>query len=266
MSRAAAATRMGFREQVRRPVLLVLLVVVPFFFITKAITATQRLPRAVGVHGGGQVLTNMRDVHGAVMAAITVSFLAGLVGVFVMQSVRQADRRLVLAGFRPVEVLIPRLLVLSAATVLVLLVSLAVTALSFQPNGWLAFTIGNLLAGLIYAMLGALAGAVLGSLGATYLMLFGAMLDLGIVQNPMFGTGVPPAWGALLPGYGPGRVIIDAAFADSFHAWGDLALSLTWTVALAVGVLVLLGRVVAVADHRSVGELAQAPPEPRTHK
>lgn len=23
-----------------------------------------------------------------------------------------------------------------------------------------------------------------------------------------------------LPGYGPGRVIIDAAFSDHFHAWG----------------------------------------------
>jgi len=226
-------------------------VVVPFFFITKAIAATQRLPRVIGLPAGAQVLTNMRDIHGAVMAAITVSFLAGLVGVFVMRSVRQADRRLVVAGFRPVEVLVPRLLVLSAATAFVLAVSLAVTALSFEPNGWLAFIIGNLLAGLIYAMLGALAGAVLDPLGATYLMLFGAMLDLGIVQNPMFGTGAPPAWGALLPGYGPSRVIVDAAFADGFHAWSDLALSIGWAVALAVVVLVVLGRVVAVAGHRS---------------
>lgn len=250
MSRLAVASRMGFREQVRRPLLLVLLVVVPFFFITKAISATQRLPRVIGLPAGAQVLTNMRDIHGAVMAAITVSFLAGLVGVFVMQSVRQADRRLVVAGFRPVEVLVPRLLVLSAATAFVLAVSLAVTALSFAPNGWLAFSIGNLLAGFIYAMLGALAGAVLSPLGATYLMLFGAMLDLGIVQNPMFGTGVPPAWGALLPGYGPGRIIIGAAFSDRF-AWSELALSLGWALALAVVVLIVLGRLVAVAGHRS---------------
>lgn len=251
MNRLAVATRMGFREQVRRPLLLVLLVVVPFFFITKAISATEQLPRMIGLPAGAQVLTNMRDIHGAVMAAITVAFLAGLVGVFVMMSVHQGDRRLVVAGFRPVEVLIPRLLVLSAATALVFAVSLAVTALSFQPNGWLAFGIGNLLAGLIYAMLGSLAGAVFGSLGATYLMLFGAMLDLGIVQNPMFGTGTPAAWGALLPGYGPGRVIVDAAFADGFHAWGELALSIGWAVALAVVVLVVLGRVVAVVGHRS---------------
>lgn len=246
MSRVSVATRLGLREQARRPLLIVLLVGLPFFFITRSIAATQRLPREIGLPAGGQVLTNMRDIHGAVMAAITVSFLAGLVGVFVMQSVRQADRRLVVAGFRPLEVLVPRLLVLSAASALVLVVSLAVTALSFAPKLWLAFAIANLLTGIIYAMLGALAGAVLGGLGATYLMLFGAMFDLGIVQNPMFGSGAPPTWGVLLPGYGPGRVIVDAAFSDQFHAWGALALSLGWALALAAAVLVVLRRVIAV--------------------
>lgn len=246
MSRVIVATRLGFREQRRRPLLLVLLVGLPFFFITRAIAATERLPRQIEAPAGDHVLTNMRDIHGAVMAAITVSFLAGLVGVFVMQSVRQADRRLVVAGFRPRQVLVPRLLVLSAATVLVLLVSVSVTAMSFQPEQWLAFVAGNLLTGLIYAMLGALAGAVVSGLGATYLMLFGAMLDLGIVQNPMFGTGAPPAWGALLPGYGPCRIIVSAAFSSRFHAWAGLAMSLGWTLALGTGVLLVLGRVVAV--------------------
>lgn len=251
MSRVAVATRLGFREQGRRPLLLVLLVALPFFFITFAITITERLPREISLPAGGQVLTNQRDIHGAVMAAITVSFLAGPVGVFVMQSVRQADRRLVVAGFRPREVLAPRLLVLFAASALVLAVSLAVTALSFQPRIWLAFVAGNLLVGLIYAMLGALAGSVVGGLGATYVMLFGAMLDLGIVQNPMFGTGEPPAWGVLLPGYGPGRVTVAAAFSDDFHAWGALAVSLGWVLALVAGVLVVFGRVVAVGRHAS---------------
>jgi hypothetical protein len=97
-------------------------------------------------------------------------------------------------------------------------------------------------------MLGALAGAAVGSLGATYLMLFGAMLDLGIVQNPMFGSGAPPGWGAVLPGYGPGRQIVDAAFSSDFHAWGALTISLAWTLALAVAVLAVLSRLVGSRD------------------
>lgn len=250
MNRIAVATRLGLREQARRPLLLVLLVGLPFFFITRAIAQTERLARTIELPGGGSVLTTMREIHGADMAAITVAFLAGLIGVFVMQSARQADRRLVVAGFRPREALTPRLLVLAAETALVVTVSLAVTALSFTPEHWPAFVVGNLLVGLIYAMLGALAGAAVGALGATYLILFGAMLDLGIAQNPMFGAGAPPEWAGVLPGYGPGRVIIDAAFSSDVHAWRPLAIGVVWTLLLAVIVVRVLSRLIAVSDGR----------------
>lgn len=243
MSRISVATRLNFREQGRRPLLLVLLVGLPSFFVTRSIALTAPLPREVVVAGGGHVLTTMRDIHGAVMATITVSFLAGLLGVFMIQSVRQADRRLVVAEFRPVEVLLPRLLVLGAASTLVLTVSLAVTALSFQPRLWIAFVVGNLLTAISYAMLG--------GLGATYLMLFAAMLDLGIVQNPMFGTGTPPTWGTLLPGYGPGQVIVDAAFSDHFDAWAVLGVGIGWAAILVAVVVVVLARVVGVDWHTS---------------
>ena len=78
MSRVGVATRLGFREQARRPLLIVLLVGLPFFFITRAIAQTEEIPRAVGLPGGTSVLTTMRDIHGADMAAITIAFLAGL--------------------------------------------------------------------------------------------------------------------------------------------------------------------------------------------
>lgn len=248
MSRVALAARLGFREQARRPLLLVLLVALPFFFITRSIAQTEAIPRVVGLPGGAEVLTDMRDIHGAVMAAITVAFLAGVVGVFVMRAALAGDRRLVLAGFSPREAIAPRLLVLVAATAIVVAVSTAVTALDFEPRSWAAFVAGNLVVGLVYALLGALAGAAFGGLGATYLMLFGAMLDIGIVQNPMFGSGEPPGWGAALPGYGPGRVVVDASFADGFHAWGPLALGLAWLAVCAVAALVVLERSVGVAD------------------
>lgn len=190
-ARVATATRLGFREQARRPLLLVLLVVLPFFFITRAIARTQPTPRLIGLPGGGEVLTTMKDVHGASMVTITVAFLAALCGAFIMRSARSADRRLVVAGFRPIEAVLPRLAVLASATFVVLGVSLAVTALSFTPASWPVFMAGNLLVGLTYACIGALAGSALGQLGATYLVLFLAMLGIGILQNPMFGDGTP---------------------------------------------------------------------------
>jgi hypothetical protein len=239
-TRVAVATRMAFREEARRPLLLVLLIVLPFFFITRAIARTEEAPRVIGLPGGDQVLTTMRDVHGASMVTITVAFLSALCGAFIMRSAQSADRRLVVAGLRPVEAVLPRLAVLGAATAIALVVSLAVTALSFTPASWAVFAAGNLLVGLTYACVGALAGAKLGQLGATYLVLFAAMLGTGILQNPMFGDGTPGGLAYGFPDYGAGRLVIDGAFSPAFHAWGELALALGWLAALAGAVAVVL--------------------------
>ena len=45
--------------------------------------------------------TTMKDLHGAGMGGMVVAFVAALLGVFVMQSALEGDRRLVVAGFRP---------------------------------------------------------------------------------------------------------------------------------------------------------------------
>ena len=234
-ARVGAAMAMGFREQRRRPLLLILLVVVPAYVITRSIAITQATPHRIGLPGGLQIITTMKDLHGAVMAGTAIAFAAGLCGVFVMQSALQGDRRLVVAGFRPGETVLARLTVLAADTVLVVAVSLAVTALFFAPASWLPFAAASVLLGLIYGSLGALLGAVLDKLAATYLMLFLVMTDLGIVQNPMFGDGTPGKWAVLLPGYGPVRLMVDGAYSSHFHAAAELALSFAWVALLGVG-------------------------------
>lgn len=239
-TRIATATRLGFREEARRPLLLVLLVVLPFFFITRAIAKTEPTPRLIGLPGGGHVLTTMKEVHGATMATITVAFLAALCGAFIMRSAQNSDRRLVIAGFRPIEAILPRFAVLAAATVIALAASLGVTALSFTPASWPTFILGNLLIGLTYACIGALAGALLGQLAATYVVLFAAMLGIGILQNPMFGTGTPHGAAYAFPDYAAARIVIDGGFSATFHAWGALALSLAWLFALAAAVTTVL--------------------------
>ena len=170
----------------------------------------------------------MRSVHRAVGAA--------------------ADRRLVVAGFRPFETVIPRLAVLTAATVVVLVVSLAVTAISFTPQSWTAFAAETLLIGLTYACIGVLAGSLVGQLGATYLVLFLGMLGFGILQNPMFGTGTPNGAALFFPDYGAARVVVEGGFSSSFHAWSELALALGWLAVLTVAVALVLRRLLRQAS------------------
>jgi len=234
---------MAFRDQLRRPLVLILLVLLPAYIITRSIADTLATPRRIGLPDGVWVTTTMKDLHGAGMGGVVVAFAAALLGVFVMQSALQGDRRLIVAGFRPGETVFARLLVLISATALVVSVSALVTALNFTPASWLQLISALALLGLIYAAIGALAGALLDKLAATYLMLFLVMTDLGVVQTPMFHA-TPGRWAVLLPGYGPSRVMYDGAFSQTFHASGELALGLAWLAVLAAAVVLVLRRAV----------------------
>lgn len=238
---------MAFREQRRRPLLLILLVVVPVYVVTRSIAETESTPRMFTLPGDVLVRTDMKELHGAIMAGMAIAFVAGLCGVFVMQSAMAGDRRLVIAGFRPGETVSARLVVLLADTALVVTVALLATAYYFEPQSWPRFILAAVLIGLIFAPLGALLGALFSRLGATYLILFLVMSDLGIVQNPMFGSGRPPDWGVVLPGYGPMQLMLDGAYAASFQAGVQLAVSIAWTVSLGVAVYLLLRRAVGAS-------------------
>ncbi len=224
--------------------LIVLLVTIPFIFITWSFWVTEEIPRMVTVPGGAVIPTTMRDIHGAIMVPITIGFLAGLVGMFVVNSALESDRRLVVAGFTPGEAIVPRLAVLVAATMIVLAVAVAVTTIDFVPASWWPFLVGNLLAGLTYALIGALAGATMGRIGAAYLMFFLPMIDFGVAQDPMFFDGRPPDWASFLPGWGSTRVIVDGAFSASFEATTGLLVALGWVTLLGAAVIVLLRRTV----------------------
>ncbi len=246
LARARGATTMALRDQRRRPLVLIVLVLLPAYVITKSIAETLSTPEQLQLPGGVVVTTTMKELHGAGMGGVVIGFAAALLGVFVMQSALQGDRRLVLAGYRPGETVVARLVVLAAATAIVVAVSALVTGLNFTPDSWGPLLVALTLLGLIYAGIGALAGALLDKLGATYLMLFLVLTDLGIVQSPMF-RDAPGPGAFLLPGYGPSRVMYDGAFSTSFDAGAELLLSLGWLAAVGAAVYFVLRR--AVGSH-----------------
>jgi hypothetical protein len=243
LARTRVATSMAFRDQLRRPLVLILIVVIPAYVITRSIPETLATPRTIGLPDRVYVTTTMKELHGAGMGGVVVAFVAALLGVFVMQSALEGDRRLVVAGFRPGETVLARMLVLLSGIALVVAVSVVVTALNFTADNWVPLIASMLLLGLIYAAIGALAGVLLDKLAATYLMLFLVMTDIGVVQTPMFHV-APGRFAVLLPGYGPSRVMYDGAFSPTFHATAELLLSLGWIIALCMAVAIVLRRAV----------------------
>ena len=235
------ATTMAFRDQLRRPLVLILMIVVPAYVVIRSVAQTQPTPRRIEIPGGEWVMTTMKAIHGPEMAKISVAFVAALVGVFVMQSALQGDRRLIVAGFRAGEAVVARMAVVLAVTGIAVTVAAAVTGLKVTIVSWPPVIAALVLVGLIYAGIGALVGALLDKLAATYLILFLALTDLGVVQTPMFHAR-PTSWAPLLPGYGPTRVMFDGAYSTQFHATGDLLIAVVWAAGLAVAVYVVLGR------------------------
>lgn len=245
--RVAVALRYGFRDYRRNLVLWILLVGLPVAFITVSIWVTPDDPAPVELVENGRrglQILSMTDLHGAIMVPITVGFLAGLAGLFVALGSAEGDRRLVLAGYRPLEVLVARLGIIVSAALLTTAVSLAVTAASFGPESWFSFAAANVLAALTYAMIGVLAGPRLGLLGGLYVMLALPFIDIGIAQNAMFDA-APPAWAAYMPAHGAVRVLLDGAFTPSLDEFGALALAVAWLAGLTLLAMVQFHRLAA---------------------
>jgi hypothetical protein len=227
VTRVGAAVRAGAREYRRTPVLLALLVVLPayvvlvFQYAVPDVTATLRLDPPV--------TTTMHATIAAVMAPMAGALLAGIAGLFLMRSAAAADARLVVAGYRPHEVVLARLGLLAGVGAVATLVAVSAALATFRPvqPGW--FVAASFLAALVYGMLGVLAGAVLNRLAGVYLLLFGPMVDVFLYQNPL--ATETRAVAVFLPGHYPLDVALEAAFTG--HA--DPA-----AFALGVGYLVLV--------------------------
>jgi len=250
LRRSAAGLRYGFREYRRNVVLWVLLIGLPVMFITLSITVTPDEPTPVELVERGRrslEILSMTDLHGAIMVPITVGFLAGLAGLFVSLSSAEGDRRLVLAGFRPGEVLAARLGVIVFAALLTTAVALAVTGVSFTPDDWVVFALANALVAVTYAMIGVLISPRLGLLGGLYVMLALPFVDVGIAQNAMFDA-APPAWGRFLPAHGAVRVLLDGAFTATFDEARGLLLALAWLAAITAAAIAVFHRLAAPGE------------------
>ncbi len=235
-NRLRAGVRYGLRDYRRNIALWVLLVVLPVAFISLSFYVTPGDPTPVQLTQNGVTsvkIVSLADVHGAIMVPITLAFLAGLSGLFVVQGSLEADSRLALAGFRPREILTSRLGTIVVASLLATVVALGVTAVDFAPESWIWFTVGNVLVAVTYGMIGVLVGVLFGRLGGLYVMFLVPFIDVGLAQNIMFSAS-PPNWGVVLPGRGGVQVLVDGAFTTTFDQFAMLMLALVWIVGLAL--------------------------------
>jgi hypothetical protein len=151
---AAPVSSSFIREQLRAPLTLVLLVVIPAFFVLIFASVLGEFSKALGGTLASQSAT-------AISAGWAAAFLAGTLAFFQVASSRGADRRLAAAGFGALRVA-------SARIVASLALGVTVSAVAFVTL-WLQTGIGHplhaaaaiLAFAVIYIGIGALIGAVI---------------------------------------------------------------------------------------------------------
>jgi ABC-2 type transport system permease protein len=233
-STTSATFRAGLREYARTPLLLALLVFLPAYFILTFATVIPETTGPLSVPGDGTVMVTMNDVYAVYMAPMVGALVGGIAGLFVMQAARDADARFVIAGARPVSVLLARFGLLAVVALVVGAVTTATVAVPYVPERPAGVFLAVALAALSYGLVGVLLGLVLNRLAGVYALLFGSMLDLFILQNPLADS---PDYARYLPGHAPAELAVDAGFST------DLALSTAGeggAYVLALGVLVTL--------------------------
>lgn len=237
LSRQRNAVAAGVRTFIREPTNVALLVVLPPVVLIAFELVLDPLAEAPGL----DFEPGAAELGGALFAT---AFLAGLLGVFQVVGAADSDRRLVVCGYHPVEVLVARLLTILMAGTLVAAITFTTFWLRTDvtpERPLLAF--GALLgAAVLYGLVGVAVGALLGrELEGSLVLVFLADVDaFGSIGAIPTETDVLAYFPLAAP-----HDVLEAAVYDGAVATGDVLQMVAYAVALgviALGAVVLGGK------------------------
>ena len=260
--RVGTAARLLLKDLLRRRITLLLLFVVPALFDAVVLATTTSRPVDVvlgtlaeppleesGVPGLDRLASLFVD-HGTrtlderrlslvFLGLAAVSFLACFLAFNLTHKRRDADARLVHAGYRAHEVLLAKLAVLLGLVSVLAIYETAILWPWVVPHQVVLLATGFFFGGFIYGCLGMLVGAIANQeLEGIFVIVMLTNIDAGWLQNPIYYAhsqrqGLIRA----LPGYGPVQLAVVGAFTDE-SPHGALSRAGAWAAAALVLALV----------------------------
>ena len=238
--RVAVAARLLLKDLLRRRLTLVLLFIVPALFdgVVLATTVSRQIEVTIGslVEEGAEIKTpetppdifdtnlldngsrqvDQRQLSLTFLGHAAVCFLACFLAFNLVHKRKDVDARLVLAGYRPREVLLAKLAVLLVLVALLAVYETAVIRPWLVPKHVDRVGLGLLLGGLTYGCLGFLIGALVKQeLEGIFLIVLLTNVDVGWLQNPIyFAHSQRRALIEHLPAYGPTQIAVTGALFD----------------------------------------------------
>jgi hypothetical protein len=204
---------------VRRRIILISLVVIPVVFLSGVeMTASQKMIpfRLASLDVKIFIEESQKEIALVFFAVASTGFLVSFLALNLIQIDSEVNRRLVVCGYHPFELLISNLfsvllVILSVAIYIGLLINMFVS-IKHLP----VFIFGLMLIGFVYGCYGLAIGSMIkGKLEGILLVFLLANIDVGWLQNPMY---YAEAHNNIiiryLPAYYPSQSAIIAAFTD----------------------------------------------------
>ncbi|MCA1590216.1 MAG: ABC transporter permease [Acidobacteria bacterium] len=210
---------MTAKEVLRNRFALVLLFTIPglFFVLIWLTTGDNNVAfRLASVSEETLIEVGARDQSLVFVGVATVGLVTAFLAMSLIQKKSDVNRRLVLCGFYPSELLLGKLSVLFVVSVVIATYVAALLTLFFSPEHFLWLVAGFIASGFVHTCYGLLVGgAVKRELEGVLLIVLLVNIDAGWLQNPVFYAGAQnQKLIRMLPAYSPSQSSIIAAFTD----------------------------------------------------
>ena len=241
MRRFRTAVEMTARESARNRTACALALLLPLLFNGLAwLTTSERIVviQLASVSLEPDIEVPARWQAMVFMALIAIGFMSAFFAVTLVQAHGRTNRRLVVCGYRPAELILSKLLVLGVSVVGMSLYCLAIITRFFTPEHPVKVLAGLMLIGYVYGCYGLLIGALWRrELESTFSVILLTTIDVGWLQQPVFyAEAEHQAFIRGLPAYWPVQVATVGAFTDHRVMTSTLG-------ALAYGAILLLASV-----------------------
>ena len=210
---------MILRMLFRRRIALILLAVIPavFLSVVEFTSSEHMLPfRLASLNEEIYVGIIERGISLIFIAVASAGFLVSYLALNLIQKNSEVNRRLVICGYHPIELLISILFSLFLMIVFIGVYVGLLTHVFFPIKHLTAFILGLVLIGYVYGCYGLAIGSIIkGELEGILLIVLLANIDAGWLQNPLFyAEAQNQVIIRYLPAYFPSQAAIISAFTD----------------------------------------------------
>ena len=218
-NRILTGSFMILRMLARRRIVLILLVVIPAVFLSVVeFTSSERsLPfRLASLDDEVFIEVAEKGINFIFFAVASAGFLVSFLALNLIQKNNDVNRRLVICGYHPNELLLSNLISLVLMIFLIAIYVGLLTKIYFSIDHIPMFIFGLVLIGFVYGCYGLLVGSLIkGELEGILLIVLLVNIDAGWLQNPLFyAEAQNQVIIQYLPAYYPSQTAIISAFTD----------------------------------------------------